>query len=92
MPGIITTTDLVASAKRELAMRERVYPRQIDQGKMDQAKADHEIACQRMIVAILEEREQRESAQLGLFDIAPDLGEFNSENLRGPELDKSEWR
>lgn len=91
MPGIITTTELVASAKRELAMRERVYPRQIEQGKMDQAKADHETACQRMIVAILEEREQRESSQLVLFDTLPDNGEFNGEGIRGPEVENQEW-
>ena len=92
MAAIITTSDLVASAKRELAMRERVYPRLIEQSKMEQPKADHEIACQRMIVAILEEREQRESNQLSLFDTTPDLGEFNSENMRGPELPEQEWR
>lgn len=51
---------LVNSAKRELAMRLRVYPKGIEQGKIKQEQAEHEIACQKVIVRILERIEQFE--------------------------------
>lgn len=45
---------LIASAKRELGMRQRVYPHWCKNGKMKAAFAQEEIACQEDIVAILE--------------------------------------
>lgn len=39
-------------AKRELAMRRRVYPKWVDSGRMSQDKANHEIAA---MTAILED-------------------------------------
>jgi hypothetical protein len=53
----MTTADLIKSAKREFAMRKNVYPRKVDQGRMKQAQADHEIACMNEIVNTLERLE-----------------------------------
>lgn len=45
--------DLIKSAKRELAIRERVYPRWIGQ-RMTADQCRHEIECMGDIVEILE--------------------------------------
>lgn len=44
----------LACAKREVGMRERVYPRWVEAKRMTQAKADLELAAMRAIVATLE--------------------------------------
>lgn len=51
-----TPEQLKACAERELKMRERVYPRWIEQGRMTQQKADAETAMMRAIVEALEAR------------------------------------
>lgn len=45
--------DLVRAAERELAMRERVYPKWVADKRMTQAAADHEIRAMRQIVDTL---------------------------------------
>lgn len=49
-----------ACAERELKMRERVYPRWVENGRMTQAKADQEIAIMREIAAEYAEKAQGE--------------------------------
>lgn len=39
----------IRGAEREIALRERVYPRWVAEGKMKQDKADHEIAVMKAI-------------------------------------------
>jgi hypothetical protein len=51
MTDIITDSDKLACAERELKMRKRVYARFVDDGKMSAGKAAHEIACMEAIVA-----------------------------------------
>jgi len=46
----ITVHDKIKSLRRELAMRFRVYPRRVADGKMTQAEADHEIAVAQAIL------------------------------------------
>jgi hypothetical protein len=50
----ISTEALLACAKRELALRRRVYPRLVAQEKMREQTAAHEIACMERIVEILD--------------------------------------
>ncbi len=50
MTDIITNADKLASAQRELAMRNRVYPHWVQQNKMSAGKAAHEITCMEEIV------------------------------------------
>jgi hypothetical protein len=38
-------TDLIDCARRELELRRKCYPGWVRQGRMVQAKADHEIQC-----------------------------------------------
>jgi hypothetical protein len=51
MTDIITTADKLACAKRELAMRQRVYPQWVEKNRMSASKAAHEIACMEAITA-----------------------------------------
>ncbi len=50
MVDIITNSDKLACAERELKLRHRVYERLVDEGKMSAGKAAHEIACMAAIV------------------------------------------
>ena len=61
--------ELLASAKRELAMRRRCYPRWVadDTHKMTAEEADHETACQAETVAILQKLADEEQGQGQLF-------------------------
>lgn len=45
--------DLLICANRELALRRRVYPAWVQQGKMAEAKAQHEIGCMELIVELI---------------------------------------
>jgi hypothetical protein len=50
----VTLADMLGCAKRELAMRENVYPRWVAAGKMTQQKADLELRYMRAIVSYLD--------------------------------------
>lgn len=45
----ITQADKLACVLREIAMRERVYARYVEQGRMKQDRADYEIAVMKEI-------------------------------------------
>lgn len=49
----ITLDEEIASVEREIALRERVYPRWVEQKKMSQEKADYEIAAMRSVAESL---------------------------------------
>jgi len=44
----------IACVKREIAMRERVYPRWVDSGKLKQSVADDEINVMKAVLATLQ--------------------------------------
>jgi hypothetical protein len=48
-----TKAELTACVIREIALRERVYPRWIERGKMTQAKAQFEIRTMRDVLEAL---------------------------------------
>lgn len=50
----MTLADQIAAVKREIAMRRNVYPRRVAEGRMTQAKADHEVAAMLAVLATLE--------------------------------------
>lgn len=50
---MIPLEDVISSIRREIAMRRNVYPRQIRDGRMTEAKAEHEIACMVRALEIL---------------------------------------
>lgn len=49
----ITIQQQIDSVAREIKMREYVYPTRIANKKMSQAKADHELAAMRAVLATL---------------------------------------
>lgn len=49
----LTLGDLLAEARRELAMRRRVYPRQVAAGRLTQSKADEYIKRQEATLRLL---------------------------------------
>ena len=49
----ITITDMIACIEREIGMRERVYPRWVEQKKLLQATADQELARMRAVRDLL---------------------------------------
>lgn len=63
-----TLTQQLACAKRELRMRELVYPKRVANETMTQRQADHEIACMAEIVVslmrLLRQEEDREQPRL----------------------------
>jgi hypothetical protein len=62
-----TITDLAKCARREASMRQRVYPRWVESGKMTQQQADHETDCMNAIAKMLTDMEKKE--QPSLFDL-----------------------
>lgn len=55
-----TAEELVAEARREVGYRRRVYPRWVDAGKIDKAKADRQLQLMEAIVAALETQAGKE--------------------------------
>lgn len=49
----ITLDDQIAAVRREIAMRERVYPRQIGNGRMSRKTADRELALMQAVLETL---------------------------------------
>lgn len=62
----ITLEEMLECAKRELAMRKRVYPNWVAQKRMIQKKADTEIAGMDAIVQYLSAQLDNEQGGLGL--------------------------
>jgi hypothetical protein len=53
-PLPVSIDDQRAAVKREIAFRERLYPRWIEKGRMTQEKADHELRVMRAVLQTLE--------------------------------------
>lgn len=53
MKAVKTILEMLAAARREWNMRQRVYPRWVQEGRMTEAKAQHEIDCMECIVNLL---------------------------------------
>ena len=49
----ITIEQMIACVEREIGMRERVYPRWVEQKKLLQATADQELARMRAVLDLL---------------------------------------
>lgn len=49
----VTLAEQVACVQREIAMRERVYPRFIEKGRMNAEKAGREIAAMKAVLETL---------------------------------------
>ncbi len=63
---MISDREKLACARRELAMRRRVYPRWVEAGRMTREEAEREIAVMDAIVADYELRVTPDPRQMGL--------------------------
>jgi hypothetical protein len=52
--GVISLHEQIVCVRREIGMRERVYPKWVSAGRMKQYVADREIAAMRAVLATLE--------------------------------------
>ena len=58
-----TITEQIACVKRELGLRQGVYPRLVSQRRMSEAKAAHEIECMKAVLVTLEKLNQPVAVQ-----------------------------
>ena len=63
----IRIRDQIKELKRELAMRQHVYPKRVLQMKMAQKTADYQIACLRATIRILEHLDRHQGKQARLL-------------------------
>lgn len=52
----LTKSEIIASVKRELALRRNLYPKWVSSGRMTQIKADHEINTMQGALNLLESK------------------------------------
>ncbi len=64
----MTIQQQIDCVKREIAMREEAYSRWVFSGKMKAAKADHEIAAMKAVLATLQSLAPKEPQARGLFE------------------------
>lgn len=57
----------IAAVRREIAMRERVYPGWTASGRMTQAKAEHEIAAMKAVLETLLDVERKDAEAAAYF-------------------------
>ena len=55
MPAAITTADMLDELRRELALRQRVYPAWIAKGTLAKPKAERQLAVLKAAIARLDE-------------------------------------
>ena len=60
MTDVITAADMLACAEREVKMRKRVYPRWVEDGRMSEGAAAHQIATMEEIVKTLRPLAEKE--------------------------------
>jgi hypothetical protein len=53
LPIVVSLRDQVACVEREIALRERLYPRFVADGRLTPGKADSELAGMRAVLATL---------------------------------------
>ena len=65
--GEITVADVIDEIKREIKVRERVYPGWVKSGKIRQSCADYRCLCLKAALVWLEEIERTTAEQRSLF-------------------------
>jgi hypothetical protein len=61
----VKKADLIKCVQRELAMRERVYPKWIEAKRMTREQATHEYRCMKAIARIINQLSENQIAELG---------------------------
>ncbi len=63
----ITTREQIAEVKREISMRNKVYPKWIEAGSMQKSKADFQILAMEAVLISLQDLAKKTAPQAGLF-------------------------
>ena len=63
----ITIDEQIAEVKREIAMRNKVYPKWIEAGSMQKPKADFQILAMEAVLISLQAIAREKAPQVGLF-------------------------
>lgn len=63
----MTIDEQITCVKREINMRQRVYPKWVLGGKMSQQAADREVETMRAVLATLERVKMENTAQVSLI-------------------------
>ncbi len=63
----ITIDEQIAEVKREIAMRNKVYPKWIEAGSLAKAKADFQILAMEAVLISLQDLAKKTAPQAGLF-------------------------
>ena len=63
----ITIDEQIAEVKREIAMRNKVYPRWIESGSLPKQKADFQILAMEAVLISLQVIAREKAPQAGLF-------------------------
>lgn len=61
-----TIDQKITAISRELAMRRRVYPRQVEQGRMPERRAQEEIGVMEAILADYQSQQKKEPDLFGM--------------------------
>ncbi len=61
--------ELIEEAERELKMREKVYPRWIQYGKINEKTAERRLNRQKGIVNILKKLKDKQGKQISMFNM-----------------------
>ncbi len=65
--GQITIGEQINKVKREIAMRNKVYPRWVESGSLQKLKADFQILVMEAVLISLQDTAKRTAPQAGLF-------------------------
>lgn len=65
--GQITIDEQIAEVKREIAMRNKVYPKWIESGSLTKPKADFQILVMETVLISLQEMARQKAPQADLF-------------------------
>ncbi len=63
----ITIDEQINEVKREIAMRNKVYPKWIESGSLPKTKADFQILAMEAVLISLQELAKKTAPQAGLF-------------------------
>jgi hypothetical protein len=85
MKMLKTIPEMLAAAKREWIMRQRVYPRWVQEGRMKEDQAQHEIDCMECIVHLLIK------CQL-LQEVSEDMIEMDRQRQAQPKPQQAELK
>ena len=63
----ITIEEMIIEVQREIAMRRKVYPRFVVDGKMRESQANLQILKLEAVLSLLQQKQKEDSPQTSLF-------------------------